>query len=488
MSNVATDTNKALLLELTVSDDQIFLSSDVLDELQKAEEELALVDEQIRETTETIKNLSPECDKLDYALAASCGAISGVFDIFLVGKPGESPLGNITDKWVADKTMAFAKLHGWRPRNEPSLSSAIKHLETAYKIPYDQTGTMDTALSILDISTDNHHFKSLGHNPSLLGLFFSILDQFNTDAGRPTSHFVSVGELIALKKYDTGFELRGNDLSSKLFCAFVNWLGHLISDMSGSSNSTGRGKGIPSPLWTWTNDIIAIKRSLKIPTNRFDEYANELALSIYTKGYDERFQTAQAIPVVLNEMLVRTVFSVRRLIGFFCNTEQEMWTYSLIWESCEPFSNATVKRMLTVAHGTFCLVDAGEATVSGFAKGVGSFNAAEFFMRLNVVGVGRFTLSLYGEGTRSFVLYRSKKNEKELFGERQILEYYVKGLKQLADIYDNQLYLSLFEAIQNDELYLESFEASVLLAQKLGVSEEKLLKNKDEIDAYFNGG
>ena len=37
-----------------------------------------------------------------------------------------------------------------------------------------------------------------------------------------------------------------------------------------------------------------------------------------------------------------------------------------------------MKRMLTVAHGTFCLVDIGDATIRGFATGGGYFNTAEF--------------------------------------------------------------------------------------------------------------
>ena len=43
---------------------------------------------------------------------------------------------------------------------------------------------------------------------------------------------------------------------------------------------------------------------------------NELAVNIYKEGYDIRFQAAQAIPVFVNEILVRFVYSVRRLISF----------------------------------------------------------------------------------------------------------------------------------------------------------------------------
>ena len=165
-------------------------------------------------------------------------------------------------------------------KDNPSLSSAIKHLEKKFKIPYDQRGAGDAASWISDLNPKNHHFKSLGHNPTLIGLFFSILDQFSN-----ASHFVSEGELISLQDADGSFELRGNSVPSKMFCGFINWFGHLISDMSGSSSSKGRGMGIPSPLWSWTNDIIAIKRKLNISASEFDKNINDLALQIYKEGY-----------------------------------------------------------------------------------------------------------------------------------------------------------------------------------------------------------
>lgn len=104
--------------------------------------------------------------------------------------------------------------------------------------------------------------------------------------------------MISLQEADGKFELRGNNVPSKLFCASLNWFGHLISDMSGASSSKGRGMGIPSPIWSWTNDIIAIKKKTGIPASEFENTINELALQIYKEGYDARFQAAQAIPVL----------------------------------------------------------------------------------------------------------------------------------------------------------------------------------------------
>lgn len=216
-----------MILELGITEDGYEFASDIKTALNIAEAELDDITIRLEESVESLKKLTPECDKTDYVLAACSGAICGLIDIFLVGKPGESPVGNITDKWFENRTMDFAKMCGWNDKENNTLASALKHLEKKFKIPYDQRGAGDAAGWIFDLNPKNHHFKSLGHNPTLLGLFFSVLDQFCN-----TSHFVSNGELISLQEADGTFELKGNDIPSKLFCGFTNWFGHLISDVS----------------------------------------------------------------------------------------------------------------------------------------------------------------------------------------------------------------------------------------------------------------
>ena len=363
-----------------------------------------------------------------------------------------------------------------------STSSAIRYLEKKFKIPYDQTGAGDVASRIFDLTPNNHHFKSLGHNPTLLGLFFSIMDQFAN-----TSHFVTNSEMISLQKADEKWSLQGNNIPSKLFCGIINWFGHLVSDVSGASGSKGRGMGIPSPFWTWTNDIIAIKEKMNIPVSEFDKSINELALEIFTKGYDTRFQAAQTIPVFINEMLVRTIYSIRRMVRYFNVVAKETRSFSLLWEACEPFTNVTVKRMLTVAHGTFCLVDAGDAVTRGFISGGGNLNVAEFVMRLNIVGIGRVTISLYGEVTRG--IQRDSLEEEMIILKREklILTDYVEGLQYLSEIYDDKELLQFTKDLKESDMYIRAFEKTIILAEKRNVSKDKMLKNKSEIDLYFNG-
>jgi len=467
-----------LVLGMSVTDDGLSFTSSIETALISVETEI----QSLEETIESVESLRPNCDKLDYALAASSGVLCGIIDIFLVGKPGESPAGDVTDKWFAKRTTDFAKLCGWQGKRDASPSSAIRFLEKKFEIPYDQRGAGDAASTIFGLNPANHHFKSLGHNPTLLGLFFSILDQFTNQ-----SHFVSGGELISLQNADEKFELRGNSVPAKLFCGFVNWFGHLISDMSGSYGSRSRGMGIPSPFWAWTNDIIAMKRKLNIPVSQFDNTINELALSIYKEGYDIRFQAAQVIPVFFNEIIVRLVYSIRRLVKYFVTTEKEERSASAMWRACEPFSNPTVKRMLTVAHGIFCMMDISDATIRAFITGAGTFNITEFFLRLNIVGVGRFTISLYGEAKR-FVVIRKAKYEAQFAGrEIDIVENYLSGLSLLSELYDDKDLVDFVDDFKNSDMYVQAFQKSVRLAELRKVPDNDTLRTKSDIDSYFGG-
>ncbi len=472
---------KDILLNLSVEDGGFDFSTSIADAMAKAETELVV----LNETVDSIKGLKPDCDKLDYILATSSGALCGIIDIFLVGKPGESPLGNITDKWFVARTIDFAKLCDPEKKNFDSLDSALRFLEKKFKVPYDQTGLGDAGKTIFDLTAKNHHFKSLAHNPSLLGLFFSILDQFSN-----TSHFVTDGQLVSLQQADEKWELRGGNIPSKLFCGFANWISHLISDVSGSSSSAAkgnRGTGLPSPLWTWTNDIIAIKAKLGLSVTETDKAMNELALNIFEKGYDIRFQTAQAIPVFLNELLVRLIYAIRRLFRYFSEIPKTERSFALMWKKCEPFSNATVKRMLSVAHGTFCLVDVGDAVSRSLIAGGGTFNAVELVLRLNVVGVGRFAISLYGETRRAISYNHAKKEFDFASKETVIVSNYIEGLKILAHQYDDHHLLMFISDFEKSDAYIEAFGKSVTLAEVRNVPVNRILKSKPDIDKYFGG-
>ena len=200
--NEFTENKSAVILDLQIEDNCFAFAASVDSALENADAELVM----LKETVDSVRRMKPNCDRLDYILAAGIGALCGVIDVFLVGKPGESPIGNVTDQWFADRTIAFAKLCHPEKKDFDSLESAIRFLEKKFGVPYDQTGIGDAGRVVFDLNAKNHHFKSLAHNPSLFGLFFSILDQFTN-----TSHFVTNGQLISLQQADEGWcTLRSN--------------------------------------------------------------------------------------------------------------------------------------------------------------------------------------------------------------------------------------------------------------------------------------
>ena len=159
-----------------------------------------------------------------------------------------------------------------------------------------------------------------------------------------------------------------------------------------------------------------------------------------------------------------------------------------MWKKCEPFSNPTVKRMLTVAHGTFCIVDISDASVRSFVTGGGSFKPIEFFLRFNIVGVGRFTISLYGEFKREIGIQKAERAIIFARKEKLVVENYIEGLKLLSELYEDKNLLNFITDFKNSDMYIQAFEKSVLLATKRNVPNQKILKNKSEIDSYFLGG
>lgn len=303
-----------------------------------------------------------KCDKYDYLTAVACGAIGGMIDIFFVRTPGDSILEKWTDAQVDNAVKGFAKLLGWSPQEAKanSIGSAIGFLEKKFKVNYDQRYSTDVK-SLFSMSTRNHHMMSLAHSPDVIGLFFSILNQFTS-----TSSFVANGQLITIST-DT-YELQGGNFFAKIFCGIANWFGHIMSDIAGSSGSRGnlgRGTGVVIPFY----ELFGLCKFGKFRVGQDKQDLATIAVRAFQEGYDLRFGIATGIPVVITDLSIRLIWALRR-----------HFQYGRIIKECIPTKkHPDLRIMLLFGNGTLCVMDALDAGV----RSGGNF--LTFFMRLNLI-------------------------------------------------------------------------------------------------------
>ena len=317
----------------------------------------------------TYKN--SKCDKYDYFIAITSGAITGLIDVFFVGTPGQGELGKFTDEQAANVTEKFAEMLGWDKnkaidKGSNLHASAVGFLENNFKINYDQATTHATKGAVNNLSLKNHHLKSLGHSPDIIGLFFSVLNQFTN-----TSSFISNGQLITIET-DT-FDLQGHNFIAKVFSGIANWFGHLLSDWSGSSGTignSGRGTGVPIPFY----NLLQL-----FDIGSFGQHKQTFATistKVFESGYDFRHGLSMSIPVLINELTIRLIYTIKA--KFYHKRD---------WQDSLPKgSNPELRRMLLVGHGTLCLIDGGDA----YIRSGGATNIVDFMLRINIIAWVRF--------------------------------------------------------------------------------------------------
>lgn len=323
-----------------------------------------------------------KCDKYDYMIAASCGVMAGLVDVFFVGAPGQSVLQGTVDKGadelVKKAAQAFYKFDSrtvGKPRKMPeSLEQCIGYLEQAFPVPYDARYAKDLAVKngTLDgMWAGNHHLLSLSHSPDIIGLIFSIIDQFTNMAS-----FIDNGKVIRVEPLKTSGAvpyMQGTTVISRIFCGFVNWIGHLLSDLVGSSSTrsvgkSGRGSGISMPFYNML---------MFCDCGNFDgNTIAEIATTAFEQGYDARFAATMAIPVVLNDVFIRVIWSLKK--HFYSKKA---------WKECIPLNkHDDLRVMLLVGNSALCVVDG----IDAFARAGG--NPVAFVCRLNLVAWGKLAM------------------------------------------------------------------------------------------------
>jgi hypothetical protein len=158
-------------------------------------------------------------------------------------------------------------------------------------------------------------------------------------------------------------------------------------------------------------DSVSFVTDLEADLRRRDFTVNAMAMDLRGELGVLHQLGKQTIPVIANEALVRGFYFISRLIE---EIKEKRALKGIDWKRTAPFKNATIIRMLTISTGTFTAIDTLDAVIEGAINS--KANWVEFgrqtLLRLNFVGIGRFTISLGSEVVTSYK--RGKKTKEQL--------------------------------------------------------------------------
>ena len=360
-------------------------SREIQDAISELDGLLAKNEERIAGIDAEIARLTSHADGLDYSVAVASGIVCALIDSFFVGPFDFANAKKWSHKTANQFIDKFAKEHGYQAKNgsRGKLKNKVAFLEEKFKSPTDSVWRGQNK----GISNKSHHLDDWSHHPSIAGWCCSIMTQF-TNVGYFTN---SIGEGMYFDADKS--QLVGGNFMEKIAAGSINWFGHLVSDLAGSRQTAGHGMGLPGPILSLARELAQLPgiRNTALPKLLGDVFSKE--------KFDFRSEMAvahelgrQAIPVVINEILVRLFYFVRRLV--------QQWKahgfQDIEWRKTLPFRNRTIVRMMTVATGTFTAVDLADAAIRGAIKSGGEPAAflSGFVLHVNFVGLGRFAIAV----------------------------------------------------------------------------------------------
>lgn len=405
---------------------------EMLNPADAVDDRLDEIECQINELDSSIGKLTNHADKADYAVAVVSGILTGLLDAMFVKK--------LELQSIDDIIKSFAKYKGW---GEDSNSSYQTFLENKYHTPNDaayQKGK-DIFGKKLNVGGKTHRFDEIAHHPTIEGLFASIIIRFfkvtvydkngkkhittvNTSAKDIATTVIPIlitGAVVWLAEMAEKYS--NADIDTKLPKILIdiikmlstvpmiievlktadNWLGHIMSDVATPS-------GIPGVFLSFLKHISSSRLLKHTSLPKYVEclYVNhKLSFADELPAIKELLK--QSIPAFFNEILVRTIYFIRHLIIEYKLTDE---LKHINWNNVIPFNNRTIERMITISTGTFTAIDTLDAVVEGTVNSKG--NWAEFgrqlVLRLNFVGIGRFTVAL---GTDAIMGLKKDKKSKE---------------------------------------------------------------------------
>lgn len=433
--------------------------AEIYKEISDIDEKIDVINARVNELNSEMDSLTNHADGLDYTIAVASGIIAGIIDSVWVKEFSLDRANNWGNKNVTDFVVKIAQQQGY---TGDDLSGAVKYLEKKFPIIADKA-TNDFGGGL------QHHLRDFSHHPTPIGLFFSLLTQFTGNVYG--TDVAGVFKVVHIEKTD--FHLIGKNLPEKLTFGIVNWFFHMVSDMAGSSSSVidGRlGTGLPGPIVSMLKEISALPIFRKMNKKGYKEFSvwiSKLFNGTLLGKKDENIKFdlrteigvaheigRQAVPVIVNECIVRGFYFIRRLFNEIKNNNiRNIADLNKInRKNTLPFKNRTIVRMLTISTGTFTAFDIADVAIRS-----GGFNAT-CLLRINFAGVGRFVIAV-GTDVGMAVKKNKKENERTMLKVEQLELLNAKMFYKEADMW--------IEAENTDKAIQEAYIAMDKTASEL---------------------
>lgn len=346
-----------------------------------------------------IDMLSSKADKWDYLLAVGSGIACGMMDILWTGDFSLAEGRNISAQQIDNLVKKTAKILGCE---SDDLKNCVKFLEDKFPIPADGSAS-DFGGGL------QHHLRDFAHHPTIVGLIFSLLTQFTYKSYGTDLN----GDFIIVDVPDKSKIFIGEDIFSKIVNGTIIWFFHLISDMAGSRSTVGLsgGTGIPGPILSIAKEmsVVPFFKNFKKDDMSISLFLSKLFNGTLLAKHDENGKIIpdsivkldlrgemgfvvelekQIIPVIANECIVRTFYMIRRLAQQIKQVDiKSIDDFKKVRvNEILPINSPTLARMLTVATGVFTTLDVSDAVIT-----------RKYWVSVNYVGIGRFTLALGNE-------------------------------------------------------------------------------------------
>lgn len=346
-----------------------------------------------------IDMLSSKADKWDYLLAVGSGIACGMMDILWTGDFSLAEGRNISAQQIDNLVKKTAKILGCE---SDDLKNCVKFLEDKFPIPADGSAS-DFGGGL------QHHLRDFAHHPTIIGLIFSLLTQFTYKSYGTDLN----GNFIMVDVPDKSKIFIGEDIFSKIVNGTIIWFFHLISDMAGSRSTVGLsgGTGIPGPILSIAKEmsVVPFFKNFKKDDMSISLFLSKLFNGTLLAKHDENGKIIpdsivkldlrgemgfvvelekQIIPVIANECIVRTFYMIRRLAQQIKQVDiKSIDDFKKVRvNEIFPINSPTLARMLTVATGVFTTLDVSDAVIT-----------RKYWVSVNYVGIGRFTLALGNE-------------------------------------------------------------------------------------------